>query len=321
MPVAARDEVGVGLRDAVRRQRVDRRRLALRRFDRLAEDLRRRRLVEADRRTDLPDRLEQRRDADRGELGCQHRLLPRHRHERDRREVVHLVRRAGLQRARQRDPVVEVGLDQLDAIRDRGQVRIRGRRRPGDTGHLVPLRQQELGEQRAVLAADPGDERAPRHRPIIGRCQRGPLRPARAARQPATTARDGVASRGMRQRLHEMRADDDRAAKPARTARQRRVALADRDRVAHRVEEIRRRGASAARRRALVPHPGVRHEHDARSPRVATRSDSSTSSTYMKSDSSRPPTCSNAARDSASAAPSARPTSRTPSSSCRSGVP
>ena len=48
LAVAAGDEVGVGLRDAVRRQRARRGLLRLRRLTRLAEDLARRRLVEAD---------------------------------------------------------------------------------------------------------------------------------------------------------------------------------------------------------------------------------------------------------------------------------
>ena len=59
--VAAGDEVAVRLGDAVRGQRRERRLLGLRRLGGLAEDLARRRLVEADRRVDLADRLEQRR--------------------------------------------------------------------------------------------------------------------------------------------------------------------------------------------------------------------------------------------------------------------
>ena len=69
-------------------------------------------------RIDLADRLEQRRRADRGELRRQHRLLPRHRHERHRREVVDLVRPERAQRAHERELVVQVGLDHLDAVAD-----------------------------------------------------------------------------------------------------------------------------------------------------------------------------------------------------------
>jgi hypothetical protein len=85
--------------------------------ERLAEDLARARLVEADRGIDLADRLEQRGDADRGELGGEHRLLPRGRHERDRREVVDLVRAARAERAHQGELIAQVGLDEVDALR------------------------------------------------------------------------------------------------------------------------------------------------------------------------------------------------------------
>ncbi len=66
--VAARDEVTVCLRDAVRRERRERRRLVLGCLDRLAEDLARRRLIEANRRIDVPDRLEHARSRRRHDL-------------------------------------------------------------------------------------------------------------------------------------------------------------------------------------------------------------------------------------------------------------
>src|SRR3954463_16087257 len=59
-----------------------------------------------------------------------------------------------------------------------------------------------------------------------------------------------------------MRADHDAAAERTQPEWKRRIALADGDRVADRVEETGRRRASPARRRALVTHPGPGHEHD-----------------------------------------------------------
>ena len=84
--------MAVSLGDPVRRQRRERRRLVLGCLDGLAEDLARRRLVEANRRIDLADRLEHRRHADGGELGRLHRLVPRAGHERRRREIEDLGR-------------------------------------------------------------------------------------------------------------------------------------------------------------------------------------------------------------------------------------
>ena len=114
--VRADDEVAVGLRDAVRRHGRERRRLGLRHLGRLAEDLARRRLVDADAVVDRANRLEQRRDADRGELGRLDRMLPRARHERRRREVVDLARPVLAQHARERSLVEQVDLDELDAV-------------------------------------------------------------------------------------------------------------------------------------------------------------------------------------------------------------
>ena len=92
LAVVDRDVVREHLRHAVRAARIERRQLGLRHLAHLAEHLARRRLVEADRRVDLADRLEHARHALRVELAGQHRLIPRRRHERHRREVVELVR-------------------------------------------------------------------------------------------------------------------------------------------------------------------------------------------------------------------------------------
>ena len=89
----------------------------LRHLGGLAEDLARRRLVDADAVVDRADGLEQRRDADRRELRRLDRVLPRARHERRRREVVHLARPVRAQHARERSLVEQVDLDELDARR------------------------------------------------------------------------------------------------------------------------------------------------------------------------------------------------------------
>ena len=106
----------------------------------------------------MADRLEERRRADGGELGGQHGLLPRGGHERHRGQVVDLLRPALLERLDERELVEEVGLDQLDAVADRGQVLVARGRAADDAEDVVPLAEEELREQRAVLAADPGDE-------------------------------------------------------------------------------------------------------------------------------------------------------------------
>ena len=92
LAVVDRDVVREHLRHAVRAARIERRQLGLRHLAHLAEHLARRRLIDADRRIDLANRLEHARHALRVELAGEHRLIPRRRHERHRREVVDLVR-------------------------------------------------------------------------------------------------------------------------------------------------------------------------------------------------------------------------------------
>ena len=62
--------------------------------------------------------------------------------------------------------VEDVRLEQLDAPADRLEV-LEARRRwlPDDAEHLVALGEQELREQRAVLASDPDDQCALRRHP------------------------------------------------------------------------------------------------------------------------------------------------------------
>src|SRR5207302_8488243 len=60
----------------------------------------------------------------------------------------------------------EICLEQLDAIADRVDVRVLGRPGPHDSGDRVAALEQKLGKIRAVLPADPGDER-PFHDSIV----------------------------------------------------------------------------------------------------------------------------------------------------------
>ena len=113
---------------------------------------------------DLPDRVEQARDALRVELAGQHRLIPRRGHERHRGEVVDLVRPHFVDDAQQRQLIEQVGRLQRDAIEqvlDAPEVR-RARAADG-ADDLVALLEQQLGEVRAVLPGDSGDERALGH--------------------------------------------------------------------------------------------------------------------------------------------------------------
>ncbi len=158
VPVRAYAEVRIRLRDSVGRHRRQRRVLRLRNLLRVAEDLRRRRLVEADSRIDQSDRLEQRRSSDGGELGRLHGLLPRGRHEGGRRKVVDLRRASAPQRLSEGGLVQEVGLLELDSPRDRGEVLVARRTRSHEPAHGVACVEQQLGEERAVLPADAGDQ-------------------------------------------------------------------------------------------------------------------------------------------------------------------
>ena len=71
------------------------------------------------------------------------------------------MRFARAQRADKRELVVEVGLDQLDPVDDSREVRVALRAAVRDAEDLVIVREQQFGEERAVLPADPGDERTP----------------------------------------------------------------------------------------------------------------------------------------------------------------
>ena len=74
-----------------------------------------------------------------------------------------LARELGVGAGGERRSLLVADLDELDPVADRGQVvELLGGRPPDDPDDLVPLVEQELGEQRSVLAGDAGDQRAPR---------------------------------------------------------------------------------------------------------------------------------------------------------------
>jgi hypothetical protein len=66
---------------------------------------------------------------------------------------------AGLERVDERMLVEEVGLDQLDPLTNRLEVLVALRgRSPNHSEDLVPVPQEKLGQERAVLASDARDE-------------------------------------------------------------------------------------------------------------------------------------------------------------------
>ena len=164
LPIVYRDVVAVDLRDAIRAPRVEGRQLVLRARADLAEHFRGGRLIEADLVVHAPDGLEQPRHAERRDLPRQDRLVERRRHERLGGEVIYLVGPDLLEQRHQRRLVVQVALAQLEpssqVLDPLGRLGRRAAKHPED---LVALLQEQLGEVRAVLARDPGDERPSRH--------------------------------------------------------------------------------------------------------------------------------------------------------------
>ena len=162
--------------------------LGLRALPDLAEHLRRGRLVEADlaaprgaRRADPaahPDRLQHPEHAEAGHLAGQLGLLPGHGHVGDRGQVVDLVRLDLLHRGDQAALVEQVAADQPDVAEQLADAAHPGVGLPADQPpDLITLGQQVLGQIRAVLPGDPGDQCAPRQRSLRpGRT--GPSQPA-----------------------------------------------------------------------------------------------------------------------------------------------
>ena len=104
-------------------------------------------------------RFEHARHALRVELAGQHRLIPRRRHERHRREVVELVGPDVVDDADQRQLIEQVGRLERDAIEQVLDAPVVGRAGAADDPEdLVALLEQQLGEIRPVLTGDAGDE-------------------------------------------------------------------------------------------------------------------------------------------------------------------
>ena len=72
---------------------------------------------------------------------------------------------AVLERLHQRELLEQVGLDELDPLADAVQVLVARGRAADDAEDLVALVEEELREQRPVLAADAGDESSARGHP------------------------------------------------------------------------------------------------------------------------------------------------------------
>jgi hypothetical protein len=159
------DVVREGFGHAVRAARIERRGLALRHLAHLAEHLRGRRLINPDRRVDDAHRFEDARDALRVELARQHRLVPRRRHERHRREVVQLVRLDALEDADERQLIEQVPRNQRNPIADVLDAPVVvGRESARETVDPVAALEEQFRQVRSVLAGNAGNQGAFRHR-------------------------------------------------------------------------------------------------------------------------------------------------------------
>ena len=106
--------------------------------------------------------LEHRGDADGGELCRLHRLIPRAGDEGRRCEVEDLRGTGAAEGLGQGALAQEIGPDEGHTVGEPGErVGVRLRRASHDAEDLVPVLEQKLCEERAVLAADPGYQRAP----------------------------------------------------------------------------------------------------------------------------------------------------------------
>ena len=146
---------------------------ALRRLVHLAEHLGRGRLVEADRRVDHADGVEQAGHTEPGRIAGHHRLGETLVDEALRGEVVDLGRAMLLDHVDQRRLIGQVGADQRDALEEvPDALEVRRARAPHHADDLVALVEQKLGEIRTVLAGDPSDECAGRHHRSLAEASR-----------------------------------------------------------------------------------------------------------------------------------------------------
>ena len=171
LAVVHRDPVAVELGDAVGGAGVEGRGLGLRDLDDLAEHLRGRRLVEADPRVGDADGVEQARHAQAGHVTREHRLAEAGLHEALRRQVVDLLRLPRAEQVDHRGLVQQVALDGRDAVLDVGDPLERDGRGPAHhADDLVPLAKEVLGQVRAVLTSNSGDECALGHGCVSSAC-------------------------------------------------------------------------------------------------------------------------------------------------------
>ena len=177
LAVVAGGPVGVDLGRAVRAARPEGGVLGLRRGGR-AEHLRRRRLVDLGADPGGADRLEQAHGGQTGDVAGEHRLVERDPNVRLGAEVVDLVGVDLPDQVDQRDAVVEVPVVQeqvpvavVRVLEDGVQaLGVEAGRAAHDAVHVVALLEQQLGEVRAVLPGDAGDQ---------GRLGHGALFPCR----------------------------------------------------------------------------------------------------------------------------------------------
>ena len=177
LAVVLGDPVGVHLRRAIRRARVELGLLVLRRRG-STEHLAGRRLVEANARIRGADRLKHVQGADAGGLGRVGRLVERDAHVRLGREVVDLLRVDLPHQLLHAGGIGDVAVVQMEVLAGDVVVMVQvvdarpieGAGPANDAVHLVALVQQLLGHVRAVLTGHARDERTLRlrHRSSCG---------------------------------------------------------------------------------------------------------------------------------------------------------
>src|ERR1035437_1676544 len=151
--------MAVGLGDAIRTAGMEGRQLGLRDLADLTEHLARGSLVKADRRIYLTNGLQHARDAQAGELARKDGLVPGRRHEAHRGQVVDLRGLGRLNRREQRSLVEHITRDQLYAIEQVLDAFHRTGAGPAShPDYAIPLLEQDLGQIRAILTSDAGDE-------------------------------------------------------------------------------------------------------------------------------------------------------------------
>ena len=158
--VVAGDQVPIDLGDPVGVARVEARGDHLGGLIRIAEHLAGGGLVEARPGRHLAGAIQHAGHAQRGRFGRQHRLGPRKLHVGLSAQVVDLVRAVGVEHLVQRALVKQVPLGQFDLILDvLDAAQVEGAGAAHHAHHAVTFGEQELGQVRAVLPGNAGDQR------------------------------------------------------------------------------------------------------------------------------------------------------------------